>query len=263
MKTPVHIITLATATARRAFQQRQALRLDFSPIWHRAMGVDDFGDDIHFENAFSWQRPLKKTEVGCFLSHFKIWEKVAFGFGPIVILEDDVVLSDGWGEVIDELATLKDVDCINLEAVGKKQVGKSRQIGRWCIKRMYLNSSGAGAYLLWPSGAQKLVARYAKEGAALADAFINEAKEFEVWQLDPAIVIQMCMLPYYGLPAMEEGVSQIAREQFASPTPSNLALRVKMKWRRIKGEIQKGVRRLGVLVGHQRKYISYLHHHRF
>ncbi|WP_019430669.1 glycosyltransferase family 25 protein [Limnohabitans sp. Rim47] len=262
MKTEVLIITLASATSRRAFQQLQADRLGFTPTWHQAMGINDFGDDIFLKNAFCWQRPLKKTEVGCFLSHLQVWQKVALNSGPVVILEDDVILSEGWGEKIDDLATLKDLDCVNFEAVGKKQVGQSRLVRGVLIQRLHLNSSGAGAYLLWPKGAQKLLARYEKEGAALADVFMNEAKELNVWQLVPAVAIQMCILPYYGLPSMEEGLSQIAREKHSSPKPASLALQAKMKWRRIRGEIRKGFRRLGILVGHRRHYIPYLHHSR-
>lgn len=262
MKTEVLIITLASAASRRAFQQLQADRLGFTPTWHKAMGVNDFDDDIFLKNAFCWQRPLKKTEVGCFLSHLQVWQKVALASSPVVILEDDVILSEGWGEIIDKLATLNDLDCVNFEAVGKKQVGKSRMVEDFHIHRLHLNSSGAGAYLLWPRGAQKLLARYEIEGVALADAFINEAKELKVWQLVPAVAIQMCMLPYYGMPVMDEGNSQIAREQHASPTPTSFAIYAIMKIRRIRGEILKGLRRLGVLVGHQRDYIPYLHHQR-
>lgn len=262
LNTPSYIITLASAVDRRAFQDAQALRLGFTPIWHSALGVNEFSDETFLKNAFRWQRPLKKTEVGCFLSHLQVWERIAASSTPAVVLEDDVILSDRWPQAIDDLATLQGVDCVNLEAVGKKQVGAALHSGPWTIKRLHLNSSGAGAYLLWPGGARKLLAHYQREGAALADAFISEVAGLEVWQIEPAIVIQMCMLPYYGLPSRAEGISHIARELHASPVPPNAAIAMQMKWRRLKGEWRKGIKRLGVLWGQRRQYIPYLTHHR-
>lgn len=262
MKTEVHIISLASAQERRAYQQAQAQRLGFMPIWQRAWGVDELSDPVFLDHAFSWQRPLKKTEVGCFLSHLQVWQHIAAGTSPAVVLEDDVILADTWPQALDELAQAHGVDCINLETVGRKQLGPAQAVGPWTLRRLHLNGSGAGAYLLWPQGAQKLLRHYQREGAALADAFMSEARDFRVWQLDPALVIQMCMLPYYGLPAQEEGISQIARERHASPQPPTAALRWRMKWRRLRGEWRKGLKRLGVLWGQRRQYVPYLNHQR-
>ncbi len=260
MNTTVYIISLASAKARRAFQETQSSTLGFSPLWQAALGIDAFTDEEFLRHAFHWQRPLKKTEVGCFLSHLQIWRTIAAGQAPAVVLEDDVILSEDWPQVIDQLATLEGIDCINLETVGKKQLGQAQQSGPWTLRRLYLNSSGAGAYLLWPQGARKLLQHHEREGAGLADAFMSEARAFEAWQLYPARVIQMCMLPDYGLPAMEAGVSHIARELHASPMPPNAQVYWQMKWRRLRGEWRKGLRRLGVLWGQQRKYVPYLHH---
>ncbi len=262
MKTPVYIISLASATARRAFQEAQARTLGFPPVWQAALGIDAFSDEEFLRHAFHWQRPLKKTEVGCFLSHLKIWRTIAAGHVPVVVLEDDVILSEDWPQVIDQLVTLEGVDCINLEAFGKKQLGRVRRSDAWTIRRLHLNSAGAGGYLLWPEGARKLLQHHEREGAGLADAFMSEARAFEAWQLYPARVIQMCMLPDYGQPAMEAGVSHIARELHASPLPPNAQVHWQMKWRRLRGEWRKGLRRLGVLWGQRREYVPYLHHQR-
>jgi glycosyl transferase, family 25 len=262
MTVPVYIITLASATQRRAFQEVQAQRLGFSPIWHPAMGVNDFSDEVFLQHAFSWQRPLKKSEVGCFLSHLQVWQRIARSSGPAVVLEDDVILADHWLEVVQHLSDFSRADLINLEAVGKKQLAKSHIHNSYKLQRLVLNSSGAGAYMLWPQGAAKLIQRYAKDGAALADVFINETRSLSAWQLVPTVVIQQCMLPYYGLPVQQEGASQIAREKFVSPTPPHWLLALAMRWRRIAGEFRKGALKLGVLIGHERQFVPYLHHQR-
>jgi glycosyl transferase, family 25 len=262
MTPPIYIITLASATQRRAFQQAQADRLGFEPIWHPAVGVDDMSDAFFLQHAFSWQRPLKRTEVGCFMSHYQLWQRIAQSDRPAVVLEDDVILAPQWLQTLEQLVQCPDADLVNLEAVGKKQIGPANPCGSLQLHRLSLNSSGAGAYLLWPQGAKKLVDRFQRQGAALADVFINEARSLKAWQLKPAVVIQQCMLPYYGLPAMEEGVSQIARESHASPVPPSLAVVWGMKWRRLKGEWRKGLIKMQVLLGHRRQFVPYLNHER-
>ena len=262
MTVPVYIISLASAQHRRAFQKAQAQRLGFEPIWQAAVGVQDFSDEEFLQQAFRWQRPLKKTEVGCFLSHQRVWQRIAASNGPAVVLEDDVILADHWVSAVEALSQLQGLNFINLEAVGKKQLGESRICGSLTIQRLHLNSSGAGAYLVWPQAAQRLVQRAEQYGAALADAFINEARELHVWQLVPAIGIQQCMLPYYGLPYEEEGASQIARELHASAVPPSMSVAWGMRWRRLVGEFKKGVIKMGVLRGHRRQFVPYLTHQR-
>lgn len=262
MTVAVYIISLASAQRRRAFQEAQAQRLGFEPMWQAAVGVKDFSDEEFLQHAFRWQRPLKKTEVGCFLSHQRVWQRIAVSGGPAVVLEDDVILADHWVSAIAALSQLQGLDLINLEAVGKKQLGESRHCGALTIQRLHLNSSGAGAYLLWPQAAQRLLQRAEQHGAALADVFINEACEISAWQLVPAIVIQQCMLPYYGLPAQEEGASQIAREQHASPLPPSLMVAWAMRWRRLVGEFKKGISKMGILLGHRRQFVPFLTHQR-
>lgn len=262
MNPPVYILSLPSAMQRKSFQIEQAQRLGFDPIWVKAVGVNDFSDEAFLQQAFDWQRPLKKTEVGCFLSHLYVWQKVANADGPAVILEDDVILPSNWTQAIAELASLSEIDVLILEAVGKKQMGRSRQHGQWSIKRLHLNSSGAGAYMLWPHGAQRLLQHHQDTGVALADVFMNETRGLRMWQIDPAIVIQMCMLPYYGLPVREEGVSQIAREQHSSPVSPNFSVAWRMKARRLIGEWRKAIKKMGVIWGQRRQFVSYLHHQR-
>ena len=124
MTPSIYIITLASATQRRAFQQAQAERLGFEPIWHPAVDVDDMSDAFFLQHAFSWQRPLKKTEVGCFMSHYQLWQRIAQSDGPAVVLEDDVILAPQWLQTLEQLVQHPHADLINLEAFDKKILGK-------------------------------------------------------------------------------------------------------------------------------------------
>ncbi|HAW05862.1 MAG TPA: hypothetical protein DCW83_14340 [Saprospirales bacterium] len=50
-----------------------------------------------------WNRRITKGEIGCVLSHYKLWKKCVELNEPILILEDDVdILDDRWEEKVEE-----------------------------------------------------------------------------------------------------------------------------------------------------------------
>ena len=66
------------------------------------------------------------------------------------------------------------------------------------ILRLYQDRSGAAAYLLWPTGAIKLLAE-ADNTAGLADAIICRAYNLHSFQIEPACAIQVDRCQAYGL----------------------------------------------------------------
>jgi len=258
---PVHIISLASATHRRAYQAAQAKRLGFVPIWSDAVGTQDISDAIFHQYAFQWQRALKKTEVACFLSHLHLWQNIAKSDGPAVVLEDDVVLGGDWLADVQLLGTHQKADFICLETWGKKILGKSESLGHLELKPLILNSAGAAAYVLWPSGAQHLVARYERCGVALADAFINQTTGWRIWQLVPANAVQMSVAPDFGLPKMDHSESLIARELHAAAIANSLTVRCQMKTRRLFGELKKAWWQLTSLIIYTRSRVPFIDHH--
>jgi glycosyl transferase family 25 len=125
---------------------------------------------------------------------------------------------------------------------------------------LHLNSAGAAAYVLWPSGARNLLAKFEQQGVALADAFINQTRTWDFFQLVPANAIQMNVAPEYGLPEHIHSASLIAREMHVSAKPPTIALLLAMKWRRFKGELSKACLRLCSNLMIKRDYVPYLHH---
>jgi glycosyl transferase family 25 len=260
MTTDIYIISLASAVHRRAFQATQAKRLGFEPVWCDATSVQDISEDFFYRHAFQWQRALKKTEVACFMSHFQLWQKIASSNRPAVVLEDDVVLGCAWTDQINTLTSYSNADFICLEAWGKKTLGKSDCVGNLQLRELLLNSAGAAAYILWPTGARHLLARYERDGVALADAFINQTQGWRIWQLIPANAIQMNVAPEYGLSSLPNSESLIAREHNPSATAPSHTIKYIMKWRRFKCEMKKAWILISLSFKHKRKYIPYLHH---
>jgi glycosyl transferase family 25 len=235
----IYIISLVCAHQRRSYQEAQSGRLGFKPIWHPATSVNDIDDEIFLKNAFSWQRPLSKTEVACFMSHLELWRIIALSDQPAIILEDDVMLSSDWFNEVKSLSLADDADYICLETWGKKILGKSRAINNLKLHKLLLNSAGAAAYLIWPSGAKILLERFSKHGMALTDAFINQIKGWSAWQLSPANAVQLNVSVNFGLKPPFDSPSLIAREKNLPPSPPSLSIIFKMKLRRIVGEFRK------------------------
>lgn len=257
MITPTYIITLASAHRRREFQRQQAESLGFEPVWHPAVGIQDISDEFFQAHAFRWRRPLKKTEVGCFLSHLSLWKLIQASGQPGVVLEDDAMLGPHWVADIRALSQLQDVDYVCLETWKNKILSSELTAGHLKLRRLHLNSAGSAGYMLWPSGAARLIAQYEAIGPGLADGFINNIDDWRAWQLVPANVIQMCVAPLYGMEPPEEPGSLIASA--ASPAADQLpwGLHMQMKIRRLLGELRKAKINLGVLAGRSRLHVPF------
>lgn len=255
--TMVAIISLPTALIRRQAQEKQAAAMGFEPVWIPAVGIDDITEADFLSMAFSSRRPLKKTEVACFLSHQKTWAWVAQLNEPVVILEDDVILAPGFLADIAALGTLEDTDHVCLETWNKKVLGSKRLHGSVVLRELKMNSAGAAGYLLWPSGAQILLKQHQQQGVALADAFINGVPRWRSWQLLPANVVQQNVAHHFGVDSPIPADSLINREQNPSPQAPSFGAQLRMKGRRLRGEVVKLAWKMKCIYSYDRVHIPF------
>ena len=80
-----------------------------------AVSIADFSKGDYQKLAFNGQRPMKQSELACFLSHKKAWEYVVTLNEPCVVLEDDAVLVREFKQIINAVTNLENIDFINLE----------------------------------------------------------------------------------------------------------------------------------------------------
>ncbi|MDR1146408.1 MAG: glycosyltransferase family 25 protein [Verrucomicrobiales bacterium] len=112
MKTPVHIfiINLPRVADRRAMMTRQlsALGLPFEfveGVDGRALSAAALAENYDHDKALRERNAMTLPEIGCALSHQKIYRKMAAENIPCaLILEDDVKLADDLPDVLTELA---------------------------------------------------------------------------------------------------------------------------------------------------------------
>ena len=107
-----------------------------------------------FDTNHSWidpilYTPLTKGEVGCFLSHWHIWNKCIEKNEPILVLEDDAILTDKFDmEEIEKLS----YDFVYL---GWKEMDESEEIDGKLVKPVY--PYWTLAYIIRPEAARVLV----------------------------------------------------------------------------------------------------------
>lgn len=249
------VINLDTAEARWDFQQRQLQHLGIA--YQRLVATSTQSlDSLTYEQwANDWQRKLRTTEVACFLSHYRAWQIVSDTGRPWLILEDDALLSERLPQVLDSIDTylqaglLSDslaFDHISFETRGRKKLFSIHPLSQGLfptsfginLHHLYLDKSGAAAYLLTPKGAKILLDTVSATGAGLADALLCHNESLVSLQTVPALALQMDMATYYQitLPSAHSDTMQassISHIAHAKPKANTLSDQLKFKKRRL------------------------------
>ncbi len=249
------VINLSMSKKRRAFQKTQLQSLGLKYEILSATSIDDISDDDVSRHYYDWLRPLRKAEIACYFSHRRCWEKVIAKNKPMLILEDDALLSK---KLISTLSCIKkytEIDLIDLEVTDKKKnVAKTYKVinEESNLLKLHLNSSGAGGYVLFPSGAKKLLEHEKEKGISLADAHIANCKSLNAHQIEPALVVQLIMCQFYNIDnpnVIELCPSSTRAGELKKPE-------LFFKFRRFKNEISLGLKKLKLLFLSKRRYIK-------
>lgn len=240
------VINLVSASERMAFQKSQLEKLGidyqrleaFDGTNATALRPQDYWD--------TWQRPLRSSEKACFLSHRKAWEIVAASGEPMLVLEDDAILSRNTAAFLKQVEDAKHLDFVTLEVRGRKKLIAKLTTKREedaPIRRLYQDRTGAAAYILYPSGAEKLLAKSERK-CGLADAVIAAAYELRAYQADPALALQIDRCEYYGI---EQPI--VTQSSIGTTKPSNTLSKagnryIGFKIRRIMAQLRMGLRRI-------------------
>ncbi len=165
----------------------------------------------------------------------------------VLIIEDDALLAAEMPAFLQKLNREAGIDHITLEIRSqKKLVGRRHQ--NLPMRRLYRDRTGAAAYVLWPSGAGKLLSR-ATIRPGLGDAVICAAHELNSWQDDPGLAIQLDQCAAYGVTQPIQTKSSTSKD---SPQRASGLYRV----RRIASQLHMGLRHLSRLFVAERRRIT-------
>lgn len=238
------VINLDDAVERMEFQQQQLNRLGIK--FKRLPAVKISSDNEIYQKFYkTWERPLRTSEVSCFFSHKNAWEQVIENNEPLLVLEDDAFLVDEVCCLLASLEELNDIDYVNLEVTGTKKkrlVSKEHlDICESSLFRLYQGRSGAGGYVIWPSGARKLLEKMKKGGIGLADKFINSCYSLHAYQIEPACLIQLDQCVFYDVVAPLQSQSTIS---VSSTLLVDDFFCFQCRYRRLIGQIKIAINRL-------------------
>jgi glycosyl transferase family 25 len=198
----IFVINLPSAIERRKLQKDQLTNLGLEYNILDATSTSDIKEATYKKHYFDWQRPLIKTEVACYYSHKSAWERVIKIREPALILEDDAILSKTLPELLVKLINIKNTDLINLENRNRKKFVSNSSLEIGCnskLLRLYQDRTGAAGYILWPSGAKKLIQFENQNGIGLADAHITSCYSLLSYQVEPSPIIQLDQCKEYGV----------------------------------------------------------------
>lgn len=159
------VINLDADVERRAHMHRELSRAGLPFEIFPAVRGDDLptGLETYFPSARG-HPILSRGEIGCYASHLAVCRRIASGewATPVLVLEDDVVLAEDFGEVLKGvLAALPEAwDLVRLSSETKHACLNVAELspGRNLIR--YSNVPVSAGAILWNrSGAQKFVQR--------------------------------------------------------------------------------------------------------
>jgi len=248
------VISLPDALERRNFQQKQLSKLNLNFKFLDATSVRDINTTTYKKHYQDWQRPLKKTEVACYYSHRHAWDKVIKSNKPVLILEDDAFLSKCVPELLKKFTDKENTDLINLENRGRKKFVSRSTENTVCdskILHLYQDRTGAAGYILWPSGARKLIQCEEQKGIALADAHITDCNDLNAYQVEPSPVIQLDQCAYYGI----KNPVEIKTSKSSVSSQNNPKGEWFFRFKRLYSQVKLGLCQLILLMKSERRYI--------
>ncbi len=126
--------------------------------------------------------PLTNTEIGCYLSHYRVIKKAYDdGHDHVCILEDDVVLESNFGDVLKEVVSLgAKAEFVRLMALKIRKRKVVQSLSQHCdLVRPLRGSLGTQGYVLNRSGMKKVL----DKGAVISMPIDKFYDSFFLWGL--------------------------------------------------------------------------------
>ena len=129
--------------------------------------------EMGFDTNKNWRDPILKRvltrgEIGCFISHYKLWEMVAAGNEPVAIFEDDVTLHKPLSSVEHLLGDHEFLYLTYSEVTKKGRTAVGDHLWRPCYPYWL------AAYILTPSAARKLIATNIRHSIIPCDEYVPQ-----------------------------------------------------------------------------------------
>ena len=159
----IFVISLATSCARRNSAASQlhklGLEFEFFPAIHGRHVLDSYFDGYDEERFLrNTGRKVCAGEIGCYASHLALWRKCIELDEPVVIMEDDFLLLEGFPESLRQLGSnIGQYGYIRLQAEKCARKNKEKECGSFVLWRYTKAPHGAMCYGISPSVATAFI----------------------------------------------------------------------------------------------------------
>ena len=161
---PVWVLNLERSTERRAFMEEQLLRLQLdyeivAAVDGRSLSIEDKKQYSRKDAMRCCDRELSPGEVGCALSHIRMWQRlIRECIDEVLILEDDVLLGEMFLHVLRHRSRFPaDWELINFVTDAPHIPFGNPICDIYKVCRFQGWANRTGAYLINRRGAQKLL----------------------------------------------------------------------------------------------------------
>lgn len=192
----IFVISLTKATQRRAscIEQLNEAELEFS-FFDAQSVINDYTDFFEKYDEREFQintgRTAAKGEIGCYASHLALWEKCVELDEPIMIMEDDFYLTEGFRSAVFIVADeIDQYGYIRLQSEGSGKSRLVKSIGDYKLLYYTKMPHSLMCYAITPSVAKQFI-RKAKVLDAPVDVMIKKIWEHKqrLYGLSPYTVI--------------------------------------------------------------------------
>ena len=200
----VFIVNLKKSIRRRSYMQKLCLNFGISPVFINAVDGNELSD-TYINKIYNPEKSIKcigrelaKSEIGCALSHKKIYEIIIKKNIKIaLIFEDDIIFNYDLFNIINKLHILpSNWELILLGHHSSESRNKQSLISLWNRKKIdtkyYLVRfcelvSGTYGYLINIKGAKKLN-QYLKEIIKPIDHYTGDSNIINLYGINPPLV---------------------------------------------------------------------------
>lgn len=175
---PLYVVNLPGSEDRRAWMEQQAgamgLTLRFFEAVNGYQPHPLFAKVAQAKRLARKGRPFRPGEMGCWASHYLLWQHCVDSGQPMVVLEDDVTLAPDLDAVLKAVAQAPHaVPYFRLNAANRPS-RHWHSLGGFSVQRYWRSPLGAFAYYLTPAAAQRFL-RHADEWVLPVDDYMDLA----------------------------------------------------------------------------------------
>lgn len=255
---PVFYINLERSAARRRHMEKTLKDMATKATRNAAVDGHDLSEtQVRAFNPVSGERPLlSASEVGCFLSHRRVWQEILNGSDEwAFVLEDDIGFSDDAKDFLNTTDWLpKEPGLVRIEGfVARKVLLGNRR--RWLNQRRYLSrihsaSLGTAGYAIHRDVAKRLLgfttACTRSCDRAIMDPQFTKTCRIRYWQLSPGICVQQKKSPQTRFLPGDAELTIIGDEWSENGRKEKLPVK-RRGWAKIRRELTRPFERLSDL----------------